>query len=93
MPHLPLLQLVPELDWVAEPLVQAGLECITQVEATQVHFEVKPYIMYKNTKFESSAKTHFLVTIQGFTSEMHLSGFHLCDALMPRLDQWLRHPV
>ena len=35
--------------------------------------------MYKNTKFESSAKTHFLVIIQGFTSEMHLSGFHLCD--------------
>ena len=30
--------------------------------------EVKPCIVYKNTKFESSAKTHFLVTIQGFTS-------------------------
>ena len=31
-----------------------------------------PHIMDKNFKFESSAKTHFLVIIQGFTSEMHI---------------------
>ena len=59
---------------------------ISAVPSNMCKSEVKPYIMYKNTKFESSAKTHFLVIIQGFTSldshgELAFLSPHGCQAL------------